>query len=62
MLAEKGMVVTKGTLYAAYEVTTGSAAGPQRNVKFRELRKAEPWEVDEQNRWNVRHGINESAN
>lgn len=56
------MVVTKGTLYAAYEVTTGSAAGPQRNVKFRELRKAEPWEVDEQNRWNVRHGINESAN
>lgn len=62
LLAQKGMAVTKGKLYAAYETTTGSPAGPQKNVKFQELRKAEPWEVNEQNRWNAQHGINESAN
>lgn len=62
MLANKGMVVTKGKLYAAYEVTTGSPAGPKKGVKFQELRKAEAWEVNEQNRWNIQHGINESAN
>lgn len=62
MLAQKGMVVTNGRLYAAYEVTKGTAQGKKRSVKFQELRKAEPWEANEQNRWNAQHGINESAN
>jgi len=59
LLLKRGHVVHGGIKHIVCETIT---TGRKRTAKIKPVRKAEPWEINDQNRWNERHGFNESAN